>query len=112
MIWKASFAAFGPAYGAVILVSQYCDFAKARVFFFVSDKRIGGFDIEKTQKNGIEVEAVIGDGAYSEKENLDYCEGNGIKNVSKLSKVPGGIGTITTSVLMENVLKLYKKQRS
>ncbi|MBE6132349.1 MAG: bifunctional 5,10-methylenetetrahydrofolate dehydrogenase/5,10-methenyltetrahydrofolate cyclohydrolase [Erysipelotrichaceae bacterium] len=33
-------------------------------------------------------------------------------NVSKLSKVPGGIGTITTSVLMENVLKLYKKQRS
>lgn len=42
--------------------------------------------IEKTQKNGIEVEAVIGDGAYSEKENLDYCEGNGIKNVSKLSK--------------------------
>ena len=42
--------------------------------------------IEKTQKNGIEVKAVIGDGAYSEKENLDYCEGNGIKNVSKLSK--------------------------
>lgn len=42
--------------------------------------------IEKTQKNGIEVEAVIGDGAYSEKENLDYCEGNEIKNVSKLSK--------------------------
>ena len=42
--------------------------------------------IEKTQKNGIEVEAVIGDGAYSEKENLDYCEENRIKNVSKLSK--------------------------
>lgn len=42
--------------------------------------------IEKTQKNGIEVEAIIGDGAYSEKENLDYCEGNGIKNVSELSK--------------------------
>ena len=34
------------------------------------------------------------------------------EKVSKLSKVPGGIGTITTSVLMENVLKLYKKQRS
>ena len=42
--------------------------------------------IKKTQKNGIEVEAVIGDGAYSEKENLDYCEEKGIKNVSKLSK--------------------------
>lgn len=42
--------------------------------------------IEKSEKNGIEVEAVIGDGAYSEKYNLDYCEENGIKNVSKLSK--------------------------
>lgn len=42
--------------------------------------------IEKSEKNGIEVEAVIGDGAYSEKDNLDYCEKNGIKNVSKLSE--------------------------
>lgn len=41
--------------------------------------------IEKSQNNGIEVEAVIGDGAYSEKDNLDYCEENNIKNVSKLS---------------------------
>lgn len=31
--------------------------------------------------------------------------------VKMISKVPGGIGTITTSVLMDNVLKLYKKQR-
>ncbi len=42
--------------------------------------------IEKSEKNGLEVEAIIGDGAYSEKENLDYCSENGIKNVSKLSK--------------------------
>ncbi len=42
--------------------------------------------IEKTQKNGIELEAIIGDGAYSENDNLEYCEKNGIKNVSKLSK--------------------------
>ena len=42
--------------------------------------------IEKSEKNGIEVEAVIGDGAYSEKDNLEYCEENGIKNISKLSK--------------------------
>ena len=42
--------------------------------------------IEKSEKNGIEVEAVIGDGAYSEKNNLEYCEKNDIKNVSKLSK--------------------------
>ncbi len=41
--------------------------------------------IEKSQKSGIEVEAIIGDGAYSEKENLDYCNENNIKNVSKLS---------------------------
>lgn len=32
--------------------------------------------IEKSQNNGIEVEAIIGDGAYSEKENLDYCSEN------------------------------------
>lgn len=42
--------------------------------------------VEKSQANGIEVEAVIGDGAYSEKENIEYCEGNNIKLASKLSK--------------------------
>ena len=43
--------------------------------------------IEKSENNGIEVEAVIGDGAYSEKDNLEYCEEKNIKNVSKLSKL-------------------------
>ena len=42
--------------------------------------------IEKSETAGIEVEAIIGDGAYSEKDNLDYCKENEIKNVSKLSK--------------------------
>lgn len=42
--------------------------------------------VEKSEANGIEVEAVIGDGAYSEKDNLDYCSEKGIKNVSKLSE--------------------------
>ena len=42
--------------------------------------------IEKTEATGLEVEAAIGDGAYSETENLEYCESKGIKNVSKLSK--------------------------
>ena len=42
--------------------------------------------IEKSEDNGIEVEAVIGDGAYSEEDNLKYCNDNNIKNVSKLSK--------------------------
>lgn len=43
--------------------------------------------IEKSENNGIEVEAIIGDGAYSEKDNLEYCEENNIKNISKLSKM-------------------------
>lgn len=43
--------------------------------------------IEKSESNGIEVKAIIGDGAYSEKDNLEYCEENNIKNVSKLSKM-------------------------
>lgn len=42
--------------------------------------------VEKTKANGIKVEAVIGDGAYSEKENIEYCEKNNIKLASKLSK--------------------------
>lgn len=42
--------------------------------------------VEKSQENGIEVEAVIGDGAYSEKENIEYCEENNIKLASKLSR--------------------------
>lgn len=42
--------------------------------------------VEKSQANGIEVEAVIGDGAYSEKENIKYCEDKNIKLASKLSK--------------------------
>ncbi len=41
--------------------------------------------VEKSQANGIEVEAVIGDGAYSEKDNIEYCEKNNIKLASKLS---------------------------
>ena len=43
--------------------------------------------VEKSQVNGIEVEAVIGDGAYSEKENIEYCEKNNLKLASKLSKI-------------------------
>ena len=42
--------------------------------------------VAKSKANGIEVEAVIGDGAYSEKENIEYCEENNIKLASKLSK--------------------------
>jgi IS5 family transposase len=41
--------------------------------------------IEKSKNAGIEVETVIGDAAYSEKDNIEYCEGNEIKLVSKLN---------------------------
>ena len=42
--------------------------------------------VKKSQKNGIEVKAVIGHGAYFERENIEYCESNNIKLASKLSK--------------------------
>ena len=42
--------------------------------------------IEKSQANGIEVEDVIGDAAYSEKNNIDYATNNNINLVSRLSK--------------------------
>jgi len=43
--------------------------------------------IVKSQKNGIEVEEVLGDKAYSSKENIDYCNDNNIKLVSRLNTV-------------------------
>lgn len=42
--------------------------------------------VEKSRRSGIDVEAVVGDGAYSESENIEYCEKEQIKLVSKLSK--------------------------
>jgi hypothetical protein len=42
--------------------------------------------VEKTQKAGIEVKAVIGDGAYSEKANIEYSKKNNLELISKLSK--------------------------
>ena len=42
--------------------------------------------IEKMNDNGVPVEAVVGDGAYSEKEVIEYTNSNNIKLVSKLSK--------------------------
>ena len=43
--------------------------------------------IEKSKEAGIEVEAVIGDAAYSESENIKYCDAENIKLASKLSKM-------------------------
>ena len=43
--------------------------------------------IEKTEATGLEIEAVIGDGAYSSKEDLEYCERKGIKVASKINRM-------------------------
>lgn len=42
--------------------------------------------VEKSREAGLVVEAVIGDGAYSEKDNLEYAKKENIKLASKLSK--------------------------
>ena len=42
--------------------------------------------VEETEKNGVKVDALIGDGAYSEKDNIDLSKDKGFKLVSKLSE--------------------------
>ena len=46
-------------------------------------KQLGAL-VEKSRTAGVDVEAVIGDGAYSEKENIEYAKDN-FELVSKLS---------------------------
>ena len=41
--------------------------------------------VDKMESNGVEVEAIVGDGAYSERDNIKYANDNNIKLVSKLS---------------------------
>lgn len=42
--------------------------------------------VNKTKAAGVEVENIVGDGAYSEKDNIIYANQNSIRLVSKLSK--------------------------
>lgn len=42
--------------------------------------------VKKSKSAGIEVENIIGDAAYSEKENLEYAKEEDIKLIAKLSK--------------------------
>lgn len=42
--------------------------------------------VEKSRAAGIDVENIIGDAAYSEKENLEYAKEKNIKLIAKLSK--------------------------
>ncbi len=41
--------------------------------------------VDKMEANGVEVENIVGDGAYSERDNIKYANENDIKLVSKLS---------------------------
>ena len=43
--------------------------------------------VEKSEKTGIEIEAVVGDGAYSSSEILKYCQEKEIEIASKLNKM-------------------------
>ena len=43
--------------------------------------------VEKSEKNGVSVEEVLGDMAYSSKDNIDYCEDKNIKLISRLNTV-------------------------
>jgi transposase len=43
--------------------------------------------VEQSEKNGVVVEEVLGDMAFSSKENIDYCDGKNIKLVSRLNTV-------------------------
>ena len=43
--------------------------------------------VDKMEANGVEVEAIVGDGAYSERDNIKYANENDIKLVSKLSNM-------------------------
>ena len=41
--------------------------------------------IEKSRETGMEIETVIGDTAYSEKDNIQYAKENELQLVSKLN---------------------------
>jgi transposase len=41
--------------------------------------------VENSKLNGVHIDTIIGDGAYSEKDNIEYTNSNEIKLVSKLS---------------------------
>ena len=42
---------------------------------------------EQSKRNGMEVTEILGDKAYSSKDNIDYCNENDIKLVSRLNSV-------------------------
>ncbi len=46
--------------------------------------------VEKMEANGVAVDNVVGDGAYSERDNIKYANENEIKLVSKLSNAVSG----------------------
>jgi hypothetical protein len=61
--------------GAVVTTGEKCDGKELQKL------------IEKSQDAGMTVEEVIGDAAYSEKDNIDYTKENNIRLISKLNPV-------------------------
>lgn len=43
--------------------------------------------VEQSMKNGMEIDEVLGDQAYSSKSNIEYCESQGIKLISRLNPI-------------------------
>lgn len=55
----------------------------------IGDKNDGEYRqelIEQSKENGYEVDTLVGDGAYSSKDDLEYGKDNNIKIVSKVNK--------------------------
>lgn len=52
-----------------------------------SDTKVMTRLIEQSEKNGIKIDEVIGDMAYSSKDNIDYCNNKEIKLLSRLNTV-------------------------
>lgn len=65
--------------------------------------------VDKSRDAGIEVETIIGDAAYSEKENIEYAEEEKIDLVSKLSKTVthGNKRQISTSFEFNKDAEMY-----
>lgn len=43
--------------------------------------------VEKSKVNGVDVKEVLGDKAYASKSNIDYCNDNDIKLISRMHKI-------------------------
>jgi len=64
--------------------------------------------VEQSKENGIVVEEVCGDMAYSSKENLDYAKKNGIKIISKLNPILSNVVDRESSFIFNKDADTYQ----